>query len=219
MVAALLAVVAVTGYFVVRSIGGDDVTGSAVAGPSAAGAAVTSPAAPTDAAGPGDITLSTVTVTATRTPAPSPAGTASPADPGAYRGYALRAGEPVTVPANGAGGLYFSSPSGNIHCTIAPSGDGYAICSIDQKNWAGAPQPGSCRDNWLDNHVAVTASGVQSGQCLSGVAVPPVATVLPYGRTLGDGAVTCSSAETGVTCRHDGTGHGFTVRRDTLDTF
>lgn len=208
VVAAVLAVVA-TAVFVVLRDRTDEVAGTATVPPAMGWDLV-----PTTGITPPTV-ATTVTATATTT-ATAAAGTA--ADPNAFRGYAFRPDEPLTVPAAG-GGLYFSSPSGNIHCTITASGDGYALCSIDQKKWTGSPKPASCQWNWLDNHVAVGSAGAESGQCLGGVEVPSVATVLPYGQSLTDGAITCSSAETGVTCRHDGTGHGFTLRRDALDTF
>ncbi|TKV58754.1 hypothetical protein FDO65_14665 [Nakamurella flava] len=208
-VAAVLAVVATTVFVVLRDRG-DEVAGTATPLPTMGWGTLTPT---TETTPPTMATTVTATATATMTAA---AGAA--ADPNAFRGYAFRPGEPLTVPAAG-GGLYFGSPSGNIHCTITASGDGYALCSIDQKNWTGPPKPASCEWNWLDNHVAIGAAGAESGQCLGGVEVPPVATVLPYGQSLTDGAITCSSAQTGVTCRHDGTGHGFTLRRDALDTF
>lgn len=206
--AAVLAVLVVAGTLLLRTLGSHDVPGVAVAAPTTApGPATSMPTGTTVAA-------TTVTVTAT-----TATGVDGAAVPDLYRGYADTPGAaPTRHP--GDDGVYFTSPSGNIHCAVRPGGDGgSAICSIDQRDWAPTPKPASCPANWADNHVAVDQAGAVSGQCLGGVEVPPVAAVLPYGRTVTANGVSCSSAETGITCRYEATGHGFTLRRAALELF
>lgn len=221
-IAAAVLVLAVAAVVIVLQFGSGGVGGTAVAGPDGGGSASTTGRAdaPTTAAG------SRVTGEG-RPPSSWPGGTttapsgAGTADTNAYRGYALADGQPLTQDASGYA-VYFTSPSRNIHCRMAfgVSGqDGDATCSIGEKQWVGAPAPAGCGANWADNYVAVSAAGVQSGLCLSDVPVPPVSAELPYGRSLSTGAVTCASAETGVTCLHLASGRGFTLSRSGLTPF
>ena len=220
-IAAAVLVLAVAAVVIVLRFGSGGVGGTAVAGPDGGSGSVTSRAdAPTATAG------SRVT-SEDRPPSSRPGGTtpvptgAGTADTNAYRGYALADGQPLTQDASGYA-LYFTSPSRNIHCrmtfgTADQAGD--ATCFIGEKQWTGAPAPAGCGANWAENYVAVSAAGVQSGLCLSDVPVPPVSAELPYGQSLSTGAVTCASAETGVTCLHLASGRGFTLSRQGLTPF
>lgn len=216
-------VLAVATVLIVLRVGGGGVGGTAVAGPDGGGATATASTGdrPSTAADASRVTAGGRPPTVTPGTAPPTGGAAGTADTNAYRGYALADGQPLTQDTSGYA-VYFSSPSKNIHCTMAfgtADLDGDATCFIGEKQWAGPTAPTSCAANWADNYVSVSVAGVQSGRCLSDVPVPPVSTELPYGKSLSTGAVTCASAETGVTCIHLASGHGFTISRSNLTPF
>ncbi|GAA1396376.1 hypothetical protein GCM10009613_47510 [Pseudonocardia kongjuensis] len=96
----------------------------------------------------------------------------------------------------------FSSPSGNIACSI---GAGEARCDVTSRDWTAE---GCTSDAGL---VVGGAAGARTS-----CDPAPGATgdaVLDYGTHLTRGDLTCVSRRTGVECRDAGTGHGFTVAR------
>lgn len=214
-------VLVVVTVVVVLQFSGGGVGGTAVAGPDDGGAAATTSHSPTTTPDSSRVTGGgRPPTTGDRGDAATPGGTGT-ADTNAYRGYASTDGQPLTQDAGGYA-LYFTSPSKNIHCTMAfgtADQDGDATCFIGTKQWSGPPAPATCAANWADNYVAVSVAGVQAGRCLSDVPVPAVSTELPYGQSLSTGTVTCASAETGVTCVHLASGHGFTLSRGALTPF
>ncbi len=109
----------------------------------------------------------------------------------------------------------FASPSRNIGCTIDADA---ASCTIAQFSYS-PPDVEGCTDT-AGHEIEVTAQGsnwVCSGST-PGPAGPDVE-VLAYGDSASANGFTCSSSEAGIACRHDATGHSFSLARGgaTLD--
>lgn len=106
----------------------------------------------------------------------------------------------------------FSSPSGNIVCTVAAD---RADCQISAYDYD-PPAPGECPGDatWGD-WVEVTAAG--SAWTCHYDTMPAGTDVLAYGDQVTVGDFTCASARTGVTCRHDPSDASFLVARAGVD--
>ncbi len=129
--------------------------------------------------------------------AADPGATASaPAEPGATGGAAF----------DGA----FALPSGNIACEIDADA---ATCTVAESTAEPVTVEGCA--GTAGQVLTVTAEGA-STPCVQGALPGPAAPgtpVLEYGEQTTTGDFTCASAESGVTCRHDPTGAGFTLAR------
>ncbi|MFT3661333.1 MAG: hypothetical protein QM809_08005 [Gordonia sp. (in: high G+C Gram-positive bacteria)] len=188
------------------------VSGAAVLSATACGAEITgSPAttaapvtvtevvtAPAEAADP----ETAVPEATTPTPAAPAAPTRAAADANAFRQD---------------GGYYFHSASDKFHCGILASA-GIAGCHGRIPADAPAqPLPGGSGQRAKPNAVLVDGSGAgrfvfQGDAPFYPNSRPPTSRVLPYGTPLTAAGFTCLVAETtGVTCRNDSTGSGFTV--------
>ena len=112
----------------------------------------------------------------------------------------------------------FRSPSGNIRCFFIPGPPGLLRCEIAHADYAGSLQ-NRCMSgpsvDWHGFELGATRAG--SITCAGGILYDPDTehpryVTLPYGRSWRQGAVTCSSRITGVTCRSR-TGHGLFISR------
>lgn len=133
----------------------------------------------------------------------------APASPTAAPPESSPTSTPTATPTptgDGAPLAGFVSPSGNIGCVISASS---ARCDIGRYDYEPPAAP-ECPDTWGDA-VAVGSAGSQ-WVCHRG-APDPGANVLDYGQELTEGEFTCSSAESGVTCRHDPSGASFRISR------
>lgn len=128
-------------------------------------------------------------------------------------------GEPSSLAevAPGSGDtVTFALPSRNIACEISPEA---ATCLISQFSYA-TPVLSGCPGT-VGHEVRLTADGA-SWVCREGGA-PGLASadvpVLDYGTSTSVHGYTCESARSGVSCRHDDTGHSFSLARGgaTLD--
>jgi hypothetical protein len=137
---------------------------------------------------------------ATSTPAPgsaAPVATPTPAGTAAVR--TVRADQTHV----------FLSPSGNIVCSLAEDS---AVCEIADRTFAPPPKPADCE---LDHGSMVALRGEASAEFLCygdtgfGADVP----ALPYGASVTNGVVTCTSAESGVACTSASGAHGFALSR------
>ncbi|WP_413450712.1 hypothetical protein AA0Y32_02685 [Georgenia phoenicis] len=124
-----------------------------------------------------------------------------------------RESEPAETPTPEPEAEYFSSPSGNIVCAI---GTDSADCVIS--NFTYDPvDAASCEEEGAGGHLRVEEAGA-SMPCEPLVVAGDVP-VLDYGQTTAAHGFTCESARSGVTCRHDGSGYGFSVARAAYELF
>jgi hypothetical protein len=107
----------------------------------------------------------------------------------------------------------FQSPSGNIVCILAGSGEHGAACQVQQRTYA-APPPGQCQLGGWGSQIDLDPGKPPHFECVGGVlAVPPMPT-LDYGQTRSAGPFTCDSEPSGMTCTDNSTGHFFRISRE-----
>lgn len=121
------------------------------------------------------------------------------------------------LPAAAQDYITFQAPSGNIHCAISSWDPAEARCDIDEYTPSFPGHPDWC-DGDYGFAFAVQTTGAGSPICASDTVRDPQAPVLPYGRSIGMAGLTCSSAETGMTCVN-ASGHGFTLSRRSQRVF
>lgn len=135
-------------------------------------------------------------------------------DEGAQQAAPVAAGEQGVGEAETV--VTFASPSRNISCTI----DGAAAtCAIAEFTYSPPAVPG-CTGT-TGHEVQVTADGA-AWLCTQGAAPARAGSdvdVLAYGQSIAANGFTCTSSESGVTCRHDASGQSFSLARGgaTLD--
>jgi len=126
----------------------------------------------------------------------------------------------VSVPAGAATAhhyQFFESPSRNIGCAII---GGTARCDILARSWSPGPRPKSCpRIVDYGQGLIVGTTGAARLVCAGDTAANPSAPVLAYGQADVIGALSCSSATTGMTCRSSRSGHGFFISRQRYRIF
>lgn len=107
----------------------------------------------------------------------------------------------------------FTSPSGNIACTIDSE---RARCAIKDYEYSPPEKPEDCKlDDWGS---IVVANKEGSGfSCVEAPESNGPARVLGYGDSISAAGMTCTSSEEGMTCKSDDTGVGFNVRRASVD--
>ena len=111
----------------------------------------------------------------------------------------------------------FSSPSGNIRCSIytTAAGRGAAVCDVEVRNYLPPGKPAFCAtDNW--GHRATVEGDTPRAVCR---AKPQSAgIVLPYGVTDRLGEIRCSSdAYSGIRCINERSGVGFEINSRHVD--
>ena len=103
----------------------------------------------------------------------------------------------------------FISPTGNVSCMIDVD---LARCDIIDRDWSPPPRPADCEFDYGQGIQIVpgeSAAFVCAGDTAFGAE-----DVLAYGDAITAGPLRCESAESGITCRDTGTGHGFTLARE-----
>lgn len=120
---------------------------------------------------------------------------------------------PEPTPTEDEAATYFASPSGNIACSITPESADCVIVSFSYEP-ADAEQ---CPQDDAGGHLRAEQTGA-SMPCEPLVVAGDVPD-LDYGEEITAHGFTCESQESGVTCRHDGSGRGFTVARAAYDLF
>jgi hypothetical protein len=101
-----------------------------------------------------------------------------------------------------------------VGCTIDPS---YVRCDSSERNWSLPPRPADCEFDYgqgIGMSQGEPASFVCAGDTALGGGGP-----LPYGKSITKGALTCDSAEGGITRRDDATKHGFRISREAYRVF
>src|SRR5438067_2045223 len=104
----------------------------------------------------------------------------------------------------------FKTPSGNVGCMLDV---GSVRCDIRDHAFSPPPKPGGCDLDWGDAVEVSSRSGAEF-VCHGDTALDPSAAVLPYGQRTRQGSIVCESAESGVTCTNEASGHGFALSRE-----
>lgn len=117
----------------------------------------------------------------------------------------------------------FRTPSGNIHCMIfADEGKkdpGYTACDVNQDFTRKPirPKPADCEFDWGQRFVLGNDSDAGL-ECASDWVGSEDSQILAYGTSIKKGAMTCSSEESGLTCKN-ANGHGFFLSRKVQKLF
>lgn len=108
---------------------------------------------------------------------------------------------------------WFSTPSGNISCAVLSDA---ARCDIVERSWQPPAKPADCPLDWGPT---LGVEGTQPGRfaCVSDTVYRPEV-VLPYGRRVTVGSMSCDVVAEGVTCR-SAAGHGFFLSRESYRLF
>jgi hypothetical protein len=109
----------------------------------------------------------------------------------------------------------FKAPSGNIGCEVSPDA---TRCDIREHTWATPPKPATCDLDWGQG-IQISGLDKPSFVCAGDTALDPASTVLSYGGRTRQGSVVCESAQAGVTCTNEASGHGFFLSRDDYRIF
>jgi hypothetical protein len=140
-------------------------------------------------------------------PAPPPPPATSTTDPGGL----VDEGENPTADA-GEDVETFTTPSGNIGCTIDAE---RARCVITTFDYDPPEAPDGCTmDEWGS---IVVANSEGAGFSCSPAQFPADGQALDYGQTVSAHGMTCESSESGVTCRSEETDSSFSVARASAD--
>ncbi len=119
---------------------------------------------------------------------------------------------PYTMDGGAGRGVYWVSPTGNLHCGIGAKG--MAGC---QSSW---PQPNpslpECSDPSSKAPMATLENGDVKLQCTSqAIFVTERKVELPYGSAVTANGITCTSTQAGMACTND-SGRGFVFSKDSI---
>ena len=110
---------------------------------------------------------------------------------------------------------YFYIPSHNIACAVTPE---KAVCDTSRRTWKPTvPKPSSCDLGW-GPRVGVDESGTGEFACVTYPLQIGSYGVLPDGKKLSRGGISCLSEDDGVTCVNSH-GGGFFVSQHRLKFF
>jgi hypothetical protein len=118
------------------------------------------------------------------------------------------------APAGAEDFAHFTSPSGNVGCVLDAD---YVRCDIAERDWAPPPQPADCEFDYGQGIALAPyepATFVCAGDTTLGGSNP-----LAYGQSITRGSFTCTSAESGMSCRDDDSGRGFSLARQVYQLF
>ena len=119
-----------------------------------------------------------------------------------------------SVQVSEVGEATFRTPSKNIFCALT---DSAVRCDIVHKSWTPPPKPSDCELDWgfgLD--IDGGAAGVT---CAGDTVIGSAEDTLGYGKAYRSGSVRCDSESSGLTCRDERTGRGFTLAAARYDIF
>ena len=108
----------------------------------------------------------------------------------------------------------FISPTGNVACMIDHS---WARCDIIDHDWSPPARPADCELDY-GGGIHITAGAPAEFVC-AGDTVFGTDNVLPYGESITAGVLRCESADSGITCRDNKTGRGFSIARQAYQLF
>jgi hypothetical protein len=109
---------------------------------------------------------------------------------------------------------HFTSPSGNVGCILDSD---YLRCDIAERQWVPPPRPADCPLDY-GYGIALEAGGRAAFVC-AGDTTLGGSDVLPYGQSITRGSLSCTSAESGMSCRDSGSGSSFSLSRQVYQLF
>lgn len=115
--------------------------------------------------------------------------------------------------------VQFTTPSGNIRCTMTPSLPSELMCSVEHYDFAPPVRPASCRLNWSASLLDLTNEAAELGRCVGDAQVTYSSNVLTYGSVIRAHGFSCYSGSAALTCLNTDGGHGFSVSKASLHTF
>ena len=111
--------------------------------------------------------------------------------------------------------VFFRTPSKNIGCVAAA---GELRCDILKRDWEPPPSPSPCELDY-GHGLELGDSGPARFVCAGDTVVDPSSPVLGYGEYIEAKGFRCESAESGLSCVSQASGHGFTLSRERFTTF
>jgi hypothetical protein len=112
----------------------------------------------------------------------------------------------------------FQSPTGNIHCSIYSGEFAGARCDVVELNPSYTRRPADC-DLEYGSAFYIDPGARKGGvACVGDTIIDPRSAVLGYGGSISLGGITCTSAQSGMTCVN-AAGHGFKVARSQQSVF
>lgn len=130
-----------------------------------------------------------------------PSSSSVPSTHAGFGGRATSAAAPVVVDE-----VFFQTPSKNIICDLSASA---VRCDIVHKSWSPPAKPSSCELDW-GNGMSISA-GTAGFTCTGDTLIGTASEILGYGQADRSGSVLCTSESSGLTCKDEKTGRGFTL--------
>jgi hypothetical protein len=112
----------------------------------------------------------------------------------------------------------FQSPTGNIHCAIFTGDYAGARCDVLQLNPSYTKRPADCDLDYGSAFYIGPRDRMGEVGCVGDTVADPQSAVLGYGGSISLGGITCTSAQSGMTCVN-AAGHGFRVARSRQSVF
>jgi uncharacterized protein DUF6636 len=133
-----------------------------------------------------------------------PGGAGSAPPPSAHAGFGgPTTGSPTVADVDEA---MFRTPSKNIFCALTRSA---VRCDIAQNKWTLPTKPADCELDWGNG--AYIDRGKAGFTCTGDTLLGTATETLEYDHALRSGDVLCTSESTGLTCKDEKTGRGFTM--------
>ena len=93
----------------------------------------------------------------------------------------------------------------------------FARCDIAERDWNPPPHPSSCPEQVdYGQGLQLPATGAADFVCAGDTTLNPSAPKLDYGSSSQVGSITCTSAESGMSCSNS-SGGSFTISRESYD--
>ncbi len=131
-----------------------------------------------------------------------------------YLGVGAVVAAVLAAPAHAESLVGFSSPSGNIGCYVA---EDHVRCDIAERDWPTPPRPADCEFDYGQG--IAFGDGDPPGFVCAGDTALHAGAPLAFGQSVTAGPMQCISLESGVTCRDNRTGGGFTISRQAYELF
>ncbi|GIM89522.1 DUF6636 domain-containing protein [Paractinoplanes toevensis] len=132
-----------------------------------------------------------------------PGGGAASPTPSAHAGFGGPTAAAATTDVDEA---MFRTPSKNIFCALTRSA---VRCDIAQNKWNVPSKPADCELDWGNG--AYIEAGKAAFTCTGDTLLGSATETLEYGRSLRSGDVLCTSESSGLTCKDEKSGRGFTM--------